>query len=48
MLEVIRRVSFETPLDVPTFKGAHAVPQEWKNDADALSTTSSSAKCCRR
>ena len=35
MLEVIRRVSFETPLDVvPTFMGAHAVPQEWKNDAD--------------
>ena len=35
MLEVIRRVGFETPLDViPTFMGAHAVPQEWKNDAD--------------
>ena len=35
MLEVIRRVSFETPLDVvPTFMGAHAVPQEWKNEAD--------------
>ncbi len=35
MLEVIRRVSFETPFDVvPTFMGAHAVPQEWKNEAD--------------
>lgn len=35
MLEVIKRVGLETPLDVvPTFMGAHAVPQEYKNDAD--------------
>ena len=35
MLEVIKRVGLETPLDVvPTFMGAHAVPQEWKNDPD--------------
>lgn len=35
MLEVIRRVGKETPLDVvPTFMGAHAVPQEWKTKAD--------------
>ncbi|MDO5115445.1 MAG: imidazolonepropionase [Synergistaceae bacterium] len=35
MLEVIKRISAETPLDVvPTFMGAHAVPLEWKNDAD--------------
>lgn len=35
MLEVIRRVGLETPLDVvPTFMGAHAVPSEYKNKAD--------------
>lgn len=35
MLEVIRKVGLETPLDVvPTFMGAHAVPQEYKNEAD--------------
>ena len=35
MLEVIRRVSLETPLDVvPTFMGAHAVPKEYKEEAD--------------
>lgn len=35
MLEVIRRVGFETPLDVvPTFMGAHAVPTEYKSRAD--------------
>ena len=37
MLEVIARVGRETPLDVvPTFMGAHAVPQEWKDDADSF------------
>lgn len=35
MLEVIGRVGRETPLDVvPTFMGAHAVPQEYKGRAD--------------
>lgn len=35
MLEVIRRVGLETPLDVvPTFMGAHAVPTEYKDKAD--------------
>lgn len=35
MLEVIKRVGLETPLDVvPTFLGAHAVPPEYKNDPD--------------
>jgi imidazolonepropionase len=36
MLEVIARVGRETPLDVvPTFLGAHAVPEEFRADPDA-------------
>lgn len=35
MLKVIDRISRETPLDVvPTFMGAHAVPQEYKANPD--------------
>lgn len=35
MLSVIRRVGRESPLDViPTFMGAHAVPEEYKGRAD--------------
>lgn len=35
MLEVIKRIGLETPLDVvPTFMGAHAVPQEYKEAPD--------------
>ena len=35
MLRVIRRVADETPLDViPTFLGAHAVPEEYKSDPE--------------
>lgn len=35
MLEVIKRIGLETPLDVvPTFMGAHAVPQEYKEVPD--------------
>lgn len=35
MLRVIRRIGLETPLDVvPTFMGAHAVPEEYRNDPD--------------
>lgn len=33
MLRVIRRISMETPLDiVPTFLGAHAVPEEYRGN----------------
>lgn len=36
MLEVIRRIARETPLDiVATFMGAHAIPKEFKGDPDA-------------
>lgn len=35
MLRVIRRLGTETPLDiVPTFMGAHAVPEEYKSHPD--------------
>jgi imidazolonepropionase len=35
MLRVIRRVADETPLDVvPTFLGAHAVPEEYRGDPE--------------
>lgn len=35
MLKVIERISKETPLDVvPTFMGAHAVPQQYKANPD--------------
>ncbi len=35
MLRVIRRIGRETPLDIaPTFMGAHAVPEDYKNRAD--------------
>jgi imidazolonepropionase len=37
MLAVIARVGSETPLDVvPTFLGAHAVPQEFRTDPEAF------------
>uniref|UniRef100_A0A832EKK6 Imidazolonepropionase n=1 Tax=Desulfacinum infernum TaxID=35837 RepID=A0A832EKK6_9BACT len=36
MLRVIRRIGRETPLDVvPTFMGAHAVPEEYRDRSDA-------------
>lgn len=37
MLRVIRRIGLETPLDViPTFMGAHAVPEEFRSDPDSF------------
>jgi len=36
MLEVIDRIGHETPLDVvPTFLGAHAIPEEYRHHQDA-------------
>jgi imidazolonepropionase len=37
MLRVIRRIGRETPLDVvPTFLGAHAVPEDYRDRSDAF------------
>jgi len=37
MLRVIDRIGKETPLDVvPTFMGAHAIPEEYKSDPEAF------------
>jgi imidazolonepropionase len=48
MLRVIREIGMQTPLElVPTFLGAHAIPEEHQN-APRRTSISSSTKCCLR